>query len=310
MDKTYDVIVVGAGPTGMTSAMFTGRANLKTLLIERMLPGGQIATTSTVENYPGYPDGIEGPDLSDAMMEHAKQYGIENLSAAVLGIQLDGADRIVQTDEGDMRAKAVIITSGADHNRLGVPGEMQYMGKGVSNCAVCDGAFFADTPVAVVGGGDAALDEGLFLTRYASKVSVIHRRRQLRASKILQDRALAHPKMEFIWDTAVESIDGQNVVDHVKTRNLQTGAEGQLDVEGVFIYIGLSPNTDYLKGLLPIDTGGHLIANAKMETGTPGIYAAGDIRQNAARQVVSAAGDGATAAMSVRAYLKEQKTTA
>ena len=245
MDKTYDVIVVGAGPTGMTSAMFAGRANLKTLLIERMLPGGQIATTSTVENYPGYPDGIEGPDLSDAMMEHAKQYGIENLSAEVLGIQLDGADRIVQTDEGDMRAKAVIITSGADHNRLGVPGEMQYMGKGVSNCAVCDGAFFADTPVAVVGGGDAALDEGLFLTRYASKVSVIHRRRQLRASKILQDRALAHPKMEFIWDTAVESIDGQNVVDHVKTRNLQTGAEGQLDVEGVFIYIGLSPNTDY-----------------------------------------------------------------
>ena len=310
MDKTYDVIVVGAGPTGMTSAMFTGRANLKTLLIERMLPGGQIATTSTVENYPGYPDGIEGPDLSDAMMEHAKQYGIENLSAEVLGMQLDGADRIVQTDEGDMRAKAVIITSGADHNRLGVPGEMQYMGKGVSNCAVCDGAFFADTPVAVVGGGDAALDEGLFLTRYASKVSVIHRRRQLRASKILQDRALAHPKMEFIWDTAVESIDGQNVVDHVKTRNLQTGAEGQLDVEGVFIYIGLSPNTDYLKGLLTTDTGGHLIANAKMETGTPGIYAAGDIRQNAARQVVSAAGDGATAAMSVRAYLKEQKTTA
>ena len=310
MDKTYDVIVVGAGPTGMTSAMFTGRANLKTLLIERMLPGGQIATTSTVENYPGYPDGIEGPDLSDAMMEHAKQYGIENLSAEVLGMQLDGADRIVQTDEGDMRAKAVIITSGADHNRLGVPGEMQYMGKGVSNCAVCDGAFFADTPVAVVGGGDAALDEGLFLTRYASKVSVIHRRRQLRASKILQDRALAHPKMEFIWDTTVESIDGQNVVDHVKTRNLQTGAEGQLDVEGVFIYIGLSPNTDYLKGLLPIDTGGHLIANAKMETGTPGIYAAGDIRQNAARQVVSAAGDGATAAMSVRAYLKELKATA
>ncbi len=310
MDKTYDVIVVGAGPTGMTSAMFTGRANLKTLLIERMLPGGQIATTSTVENYPGYPDGIEGPDLSDAMMEHAKQYGIENLSAEVLGMQLDGADRIVQTDEGDMRAKAVIITSGADHNRLGVPGEMQYMGKGVSNCAVCDGAFFADTPVAVVGGGDAALDEGLFLTRYASKVSVIHRRRQLRASKILQDRALAHPKMEFIWDTAVESIDGQNVVDHVKTRNLQTGAEGQLDVEGVFIYIGLSPNTDYLKGLLTTDTGGHLIANARMETGTPGIYAAGDIRQNAARQVVSAAGDGATAAMSVRAYLKEQKTTA
>ena len=310
MDKTYDVIVVGAGPTGMTSAMFTGRANLKTLLIERMLPGGQIATTSTVENYPGYPDGIEGPDLSDAMMEHAKQYGIENLSAEVLGMQLDGADRIVQTDEGDMRAKAVIITSGADHNRLGVPGEMQYMGKGVSNCAVCDGAFFADTPVAVVGGGDAALDEGLFLTRYASKVSVIHRRRQLRASKILQDRALAHPKMEFIWDTAVESIDGQNVVDHVKTRNLQTGAEGQLDVEGVFIYIGLSPNTDYLKGLLTTDTGGHLIANARMETGTPGIYAAGDIRQNAARQVVSAAGDGATAAMSVRAYLKEQKTMA
>lgn len=298
-----DVAVIGAGPTGMASAMYAARAGLKTLLIERLIPGGQIATTSTVENYPGFPQGVEGPDLSEAMMRHAKGYGAESLSAQVQGLQIDGPDRTVETDDGPITARAVIITSGADHNRLGIPGELEFMGKGVSNCAVCDGAFFAESPVAVVGGGDAALDEGLFLTRYASQVTVIHRRDQLRAGKILQERAFAAPNMDFIWDTIVESIDGNGLVNALSLKNVKTGSASTLDVEGVFIYIGLSPNTDFLKGLLPMDTGGHLIVNAWMETKIPGIFAAGDVRQKAARQVVSAAGDGATAAIAARKYL-------
>ncbi len=302
-DRTVDVAVIGAGPTGMTSAMYTARAGLKTLLIERLIPGGQIATTSTVENYPGFPQGIEGPDLSEAMARHAKRFGAESLAAEVQGLKVRGDERVVQTDDGDVMAKAVIITSGADHNRLGVPGEMEFMGKGVSNCAVCDGAFFGDMPVAVVGGGDAALDEGLFLTRYASRVTVIHRRDQLRAGKILQERAFAAPNMDFIWDTVVESINGNGLVNSLSLKNVHTGGSSHLDVDGVFIYIGLSPNTDFLKGLLPMDAGGHLVVDAWMETKIPGVFAAGDVRQRAARQVVSAAGDGATAAIAARRYL-------
>ena len=304
MPDIYDVAIIGSGPTGMTSAIYTGRARLKTVLIERLLPGGQIATTSTVENYPGFPQGVEGPDLSERLMAQAKMYGVEHEMAQVEGLRLEGDMRVIATDDGDIVARSVIITSGADHNRLGIPGETEYMGKGVSNCAVCDGAFFVDQPVAVVGGGDAALDEGLFLTRYASKVIVVHRRDQLRASRILQERALNHPKMEFVWDTVVDSITGNNTVDSVAVRNLKDGTTGALPVEGVFIYIGLSPNTDFLHGLVPVDGGGHIIVNSMMETAVPGVFAAGDVRQKAARQVVSAAGDGATAAISVRRYLE------
>lgn len=290
----------------MTSAMYTARAGLKTLLIERLIPGGQIATTSTVENYPGFPQGVEGPDLSEAMTRHAKKYGAASLSAQVEGLEPKGSEHVVQTDDGPVVAKAVIITSGADHIRLGVPGEMEFMGKGVSNCAVCDGAFFQESPVAVVGGGDAAIDEGLFLTRYASNVTVIHRRDALRAGKILQERAFGTPNMDFKWDTVVESIDGEGLVNSLSLTNVKTGEKSKMDVEGVFIYIGLSPNTDFLKGLLPMDLGGHLVVNDWMETTIPGIFAAGDVRQKAARQVVSAAGDGATAAIAARRYLSTQ----
>ncbi len=310
MDKEFDVIIVGAGPTGMTAGIYTGRAGLKTLLIERLSPGGQIATTSTVENYPGFPEGIEGPDLSDQMEAHAKKYGVVSLSSEVHKVRLDGLDRVLDTDDGEFTAKALIITSGADHVRLGVPGEMEYMGKGVSNCAVCDGAFFTDSPVAVVGGGDAALDEGLYLTRYASKVSLIHRRDQLRAGKILQERAFSNPKMEFVWDTVVESINGNGIVSSATLKNMKTGAASTLDVEGIFIYIGLAPNTDFLQDLLDMDPGKHLLVNARMETKVPGIFAAGDVRARAARQVVSAAGDGATAGITARRYLESLQVKA
>ena len=309
MDKQYDVVIVGAGPTGMTAAIYAGRSRLKTLLIERLTPGGQIATTSTVENYPGFPQGIEGPDLSEAMLAQAMKYDVEMAFTEVHGISLDGVDRTLHTDDGDVTSKVLIVTAGADHARLGVPGEMEYMGKGVSNCAVCDAAFFVDSPVAVVGGGDAALDEGLFLTRYASKVTVIHRRNELRAGKILQERAFANPKMEFQWDTVVERINGNGVVNSVSLKNAKAGSTSTLEVEGVFIYIGLTPNSNFLEGLLPMDNAGHIVANAWMETKVPGIYAAGDVRQKAARQVVSAAGDGATAALAARRYLQQLKAS-
>lgn len=305
MDKEYDVIIIGGGPTGLAAGLYASRARLETLLIEKAVSGGQIATTSIVENYPGFPEGVDGYELGQLMEEQARKYGTEILAAEVTDVELDGLLRIVKTTEGDFRAPVVIVTSGAEHRKLGVEGEARLTGYGVSYCATCDGAFFKDAVVAVVGGGDAALDEGLFLTRYASKVIVIHRRDQLRASKILQERALENPKMEFLWDTVVEEVVGDDKVKSLRLRNVKTGRESTLDVEGVFIYIGLSPNTDFLKSIMTLDGGGHVPVNLWMETEVPGVFAAGDARCEAARQVVSAAGDGATAAIAADRYLSE-----
>ena len=307
MDKEYDVIIIGGGPTGLAAGLYASRARRKTLVIERAVSGGQIATTSIVENYPGFPGGVDGYDLGQAMEEQAKKYGAEVLDAEVTGIELNGHNRVVHTTEGDFTALVVIVTSGADHNKLGVPNEERLTGYGVSYCATCDGAFFKDQVVAVVGGGDAALDEGLFLTRYASKVIVIHRRDQLRASKVLQERAFTTPNMEFIWDTVVDEIIGGDKVEAVRLRNVKTGEESVLDVAGVFVYIGLHPNTDFVRDLLPLDRAGHVVVNLWMETGVPGVFAAGDARIDSARQVVSAAGDGATAAIKADHYLTDLK---
>jgi len=304
--RRYDIVIVGGGPAGLAAGLYAARALRRTVVIERNVTGGQIALTGLVENYPGFPDGINGFDLAQAMQKQGEKYGMEMAYANVTAIDQVDDYHIVRTNEGDFAARAVILTGGADHNKLGVPGEERLTGRGVSYCATCDGAFFPNVPVAVVGGGDAALDEGLFLTRYASKVHIIHRRDTLRASAILQKRAFSNEKIAFIWDTVVEEILGENEVTGVRLKNLKTGETSTLDVAAVFVFVGLHPNSEYLRGKVRMDEGGHIFVNEWMETEIPGLFAAGDIRVNSARQVVAAAGDGATAAIRADHYISSR----
>jgi len=307
MAEEYDLIIIGAGPAGLTAGLYAARSRLKTLAVERRIPGGQITDTERVENYPGFPQGVSGVELGTLMHQQAERAGMETAYSEVTSLTLEGNYKRVTTSDGDYLAKAVIITSGADPAKLGVPGEAELTGRGVSYCAVCDGPFFTDKPIAVVGGGDSAVEEGDYLTRFASKVTIIHRRDQLRATQVLQERAFANPKIEFLWDTVVDAVLGSEAVTAVETRNVKTGEKGRLEVPAVFIYVGLHPNIEFLGGLLKLDPGGHIPVNLWMETEIPGIYAAGDVRQHSARQVVSAAGDGATAAIAAERYLKEWK---
>ncbi|MCH8850811.1 MAG: thioredoxin-disulfide reductase [Chloroflexi bacterium] len=301
-EQQYDIVIVGAGPAGLAAGLYAARARRRTILLERKVTGGQISLTSTVENYPGF-DEVDGFELGQMMQRQAEKYGLEMGYSDVTGLEQREGSLVVRTTEDDYAAKAVILTGGAEYNRIGIPGEEELIGKGVSYCATCDAAFFENQVCAVVGGGDAAMDEGLFVSRYASKVHVIHRRDQLRASKILQERALENPKMEFIWDTVVEEVKGEDAVTHLNLRNVKTDEKSTLDVAAIFIFIGLSPNTEYLKPLLKMDEGGHIYVNEWMETEVPGLFAAGDVRVNSARQVVSAAGDGATAAIRADHYI-------
>jgi thioredoxin reductase (NADPH) len=301
----YDIIIAGGGPAGLSAAVYAARSRRRTLLIERGVTGGQIALTSEVENYPGV-ETINGFELAQTMQRQAEKYGLEIAAGELQGIEQSGDRHSVRTDHGDYTAKAVILTAGADYNRLGVPGEERLTGHGVSYCATCDAAFFKDQTVAVVGGGDAAMDEGLFVTRYADKVYMIHRRDKLRASAILQERAFANPKMHFVWNTVVDEIIGDGAVTSLRSRNLVTGEFATLDVAAVFVFIGLTPNTGYLRGKVRMDEGGHIFVNEWMETEIPGLFAAGDVRANSARQVVTAAGDGATAAIRADHYVSER----
>lgn len=305
MDNRYDVVIIGAGPAGLTAGLYASRARLNSLLIERGLVGGQIANAERVENYPGFPEGIGGPELGQLMHQQATQYGLKTVIAEATGIELQKGQKLVKTTEGDFIARAVIIAGGSKRQTLDVPGEEEFTGKGVSYCATCDAAFFREQPVAVVGGSDAALTEALHLAKFASRITVIHRRRQLRATRILQERAFAEPKIEFRWDSTVEKIEGENSVKRIGLNQVKTGEKSALEVAGVFISIGFKPDTDYLKGILPLDAVGHIITNEKMETEIPGILAAGDIRQDSARQAITAAGDGATAAIYAERFLTE-----
>jgi len=258
-----------------------------------------------VENYSGFPEGINGFELGQLMHQQATKYGLKTLLAEVTGIELQGEQKVIRTTEGDFMAKAVIIAGGSERQKLGVPGEEEFVGKGVSYCATCDAAFFREQPVAVVGGGDAAITEALHLAKFASRGTVIHRRDQLRASRILQEKASSEPKIEFRWNSIVEKIEGGDSVKRIRLRQVKSGEESALEVAGIFISIGLKPNTDYLKGILPLDVTGLIITDEQMETKIPGIFAAGDIRHNSARQVITAAGDGATAAIYAEKFISK-----
>ncbi len=303
--ETFDIAIVGGGGSGLTAAVYAARGMRSTIVFEGNVTGGQIATTDIVENFPGFPEGINGFDLAQNMLKQAEKFGarIEYARVESLIRRDDGSFELV-TAETTYRARAVVVTAGADYNKLGVPGEAEFVGKGVSYCATCDAAFFKDQDVIVVGGGDAALDEGLFTTRYARTVTIVHRRDTLRASGILQDRARENPKISFIWDTVVERIEGQGAVDRVVLRNLKSGQLTERKTAAVFIFIGQTPNSHLLKGLVDLDAGGHAIVDLEMKTKVPGLFVAGDVRTKAARQLISAAGDGATAAIAAEHYLQ------
>ena len=300
--QEYEIVIIGGGPAGLAAGLYAARARRKTVLLEKGVIGGQISLTELVENYPGVPS-INGFDLAQTMLKQAESCGLEAQAVETTALEQDGKAWLVRTAEDEYLARAVIVTVGADYNKLGVPGEERLTGRGVSYCATCDAAFFKGQHVAVVGGGDAAMDEGLFTTRHVDKISVIHRRDRLRASAILQERAFANPKMGFVWNTVVTEILGEEAVTGVRLRNRETGEDSSLDVAAVFIFIGQHPNTDFLRGLVPTDEGGHAVVNEWMETERPGLYVAGDARRNSARQVVSSAGDGATAAIAAEHYL-------
>lgn len=303
MGDPYQLIIIGGGPAGLSAGLYATRARLSTLLIERAIPGGQIINAELVENYPGFPQGISGAELGSLMEQQATKYGLEIIMAEVERVEVGEGEKIVHTSEGQYRAKALIIAGGSEHGKLGVPGEEELRGRGVSYCATCDGAFFKDQVIAVVGGGNVAINDALFLTRFASKVIVIHRRDELRATKILSEGAFARPKIEFLWDTVVESIGGDGQVRELGLRNVKTGTESKLEVSGIFVAVGLRPNTGYLEGVVALSQEGFILVNDQMETGVPGVFAAGDIRAGSARQVSSAVGDGATAAISAERYL-------
>ena len=305
MTEKYDVVIIGGGPAGLTAGLYVSRARLNSLLIEKGVVGGQVANAGRVENYPGLPEGISGLELGQLMHQQATKFGLKTLLAEATGIELQEGQKVIRTTKGNFIAKAVIIAGGSERQKLGVPGEGKFTGKGVSYCATCDAAFFREQPVAVVGGGDAAITEALHLAKFVSRVTVIHRRDQLRASRILQEKAFSQPKIEFRWNSIVEKIEGGDLVKRIRLREVKTGEESALEVAGIFVSIGLKPNTDYLKGILPLDATGLVITDEKMETKIPGIFAAGDIRHNSARQAITAAGDGATAAIYAEKFISK-----
>jgi len=303
MGKIYHVVVIGGGPAGLAAGLYCARSRLNTLLIEKGIMGGQITNADQVENYPGFPKGISGIDLGRLIYEQATSYGLKTLPAEVTKVVPGQRHNLVSTSEGDFVSESVIIASGSQYRKLGVPGEDELLGKGVSYCATCDGPLFKGKALAVIGGGDAAITEALYLSKFASSVKVIHRRNQLRASKIFQERAMADPKIEFIWDTVVTQIEGDGLVKQLVLKNTRNDKISTLELAGVFVAIGSEPNSAQWRGLLPLDKMGYVITNELMETKIPGIFAAGDVRHNSARQAITAAGDGATAAISAERFL-------
>ncbi len=304
--ERFDIAIIGGGGAGMTAAIYAARGRRSTIVFERMVTGGQISTTDAVENFPGFPDGINGFDLAQLFEQQAKKFGAEVRPEYVSAISRNDAGHFaITTDGGEYEVSAVIVAAGADYNHLGISGEQEMTGRGVSYCATCDGAFFRDQDVIVVGGGDAAIEESLFLARIVRSITVVHRRDALRASAILQERAFAEPKISFAWNTVVESIEGSGTVERVVLRDAVTGETRTVETAAVFVFIGHAPNNALLEGLVDLDAAGHAIVDLEMRTATPGLFVVGDLRTRSARQLISAAGDGATAAIAAEHYLGE-----
>ena len=301
----YDTMIIGAGPAGMTAALYAARSNLKVALLERGIYGGQMNNTAEIENYPGYAR-ISGPELADKMFEPLENLGVEHLFGQVEKIEDHGNYKKIITEDEAFETKTVILASGANHRHLGVPGEEEYNSCGVSYCAVCDGAFFRDEDLLVVGGGDSAVEEAIFLTRFAKSVTIVHRRDQLRAQQLLQERAFANEKISFIWDSVVKEIKGDDRrVTSVVFENVKTGQSSESDFGGVFVYVGLDPVSDFAKDLGICDEAGWIVTDQHMKTAIDGIYAIGDVRQKDLRQITTAVGDGAVAGQEVYKYITE-----
>ncbi|MCF6097630.1 thioredoxin-disulfide reductase [Thermovorax subterraneus] len=303
----FDLAIIGAGPAGLSAAIYGARARLSTVIIEKMYPGGQAAITDIIENYPGFTEGIGGAELTEAMKKQAERFGAQFLNGEVEKIEKQNEKFLLSLKNETVEAKAVILAMGAQARRLGVKGEKEFTGRGVSYCATCDGAFYTDRTVMVVGGGDTAIEEALFLTHFAKSVTVVHRRSELRATKILQERAFKNEKIKFIWDSVVEEIKGSDSVQEVVLKNLKTGETTSIPVDGVFVAIGWDPNTAIVKDLVKLNEKGYIITDENMATGVPGLFAAGDLREKSLRQVVTAVADGAVAAVSAEKYLEEHQ---
>ena len=303
-----DVIIIGGGPAGLTSAIYTGRSQLKTTVLEKGLPGGQISQTDEVENYPGFPETISGPELSQRMVAQAEKFSAEIIMEEVLKLSENPTDGgfIVEGYDTEYLAPAVIIATGANPKGLGVPGEKKFYGRGVSTCATCDGFFYKNKEVVVVGGGDAAIEEGMFLTKFADKVRIVHRRDELRANKAAQERAFANPKMEFVWDSVVEEVLGEEQVTGVRIKNTKTGEASVLNTDGVFVYIGHEPNTNFLKGFIELNAHGYVKVRDEIYTNIEGVFAAGDVSDEIYRQLSTSVGAGTKAAMKTEHWLAEK----
>ncbi|PWM51012.1 MAG: thioredoxin-disulfide reductase [Clostridiales bacterium] len=301
----YDVLVIGAGPAGMTAAIYAARAGYKTAMAEVGVPGGQAATTEIIENYPGFPNGVAGPDLMYKFFEQTQTFGVEMLYGYVEGIDTADETKKVKIGDNVYESKTVIIASGAKPKTLGVANEDRLRGRGVSYCATCDGFFFKDKEVMVVGGGDTAVEEAMYLTKMCSKVTLIHRREQLRANRTAQNRALANEKLEIIYNTTLEEIIGEDKVTSVRLKNKITGEETIMPIEGIFIFAGYTPNNDFFPSQLAVDERGYVLTDEKMATNLPGIFAVGDVRQKPLRQVTTAVGDGGVVITAVEDYLAQ-----
>jgi thioredoxin reductase (NADPH) len=302
--SAFDVIIIGGGPAGLTAAIYSSRSGLKTMLIEKAMLGGQASLCSVIENFPGFPSGITGAELSSRLEDQAKKFGTEIIWGDVLSVKIEGSQKKVSLMDKAFSSSALIIATGAEPKKLNIPGEDEFRGRGVSYCATCDGAFYKDKEIVVIGGGNSAVSEAMFLTRFASKVGVIHRRAVLRADKILAERASLDPKIYFVWDTVPERIIGKDTVEAVEVKNVVTGEKKKIGTDGVFIYIGEHPNTSTVKDLVKLSDDGSILVDENMAAAKNGIFAAGDVCKKSLRQIATAVGDGALAAHSARIYLE------